>query len=82
MLDDMSWSTVLGGDLLALLLISDSLLLNLLGITLLLGLGLGIGIRRYPKFLLITTTLYKWESNVYYGVVVDYRNFSTFSPHP
>merc|ERR1711917_176735 len=38
MLDDMSWSTVLGGDLLALLLISDSLLLNLLGITLLLGL--------------------------------------------
>merc|ERR1719295_1655212 len=38
MLDDMSGSTVLGGHLLALLLVSDGLLLNLLGITLLLGL--------------------------------------------
>merc|ERR1719300_1364303 len=38
MLDNMSGSAVLGGHLLALLLISDSLLLNLLGVALLLGL--------------------------------------------
>merc|ERR1719309_1342647 len=38
MLDDMSGSTVLGGHFLALLLVSDGLLLNLLGVALLLSL--------------------------------------------
>ena len=80
MLDDMSGSTVLGGHLLALLLVSDSLLLNLLGVALLLGLSKAEMHFCQIAYYLIMTETFDQASNQWLAIPLGHSSGSQF-PH-